>query len=453
MSASKNMLMKQFRGLSVLNSKRTLTNIFLVANALVWYATILFALQDAVGAVGESSFFGWTGQAFIWTVHFSGLIVAALVGASVTRKIDQKRLLIAWIALSVVSSLGLSFLYSGNFVVLSFLGLILGVSLGFGMPACMSYYSDSEPVENRGRIGGITMLISGVGIFAFAVAPLTDPFTFGIALAAWRLLGLIVFYVAKSSMVFEQKRVEASFGSIISKQSFLSYYTPWIMFSFVNFLVPLQPNLVGETANNVLLIQTVFLAVFAVLGGFFLDSIGRKRTAIVGFIMLGLSSAALGFSSSVASLYFSAVFEGTAWGLLLVLFLLTLWGDLSYGVSTSKYYALGVTPFFISKVIELIFGNYITGLVPSTALFSFTAFFLFLAVLPLFYAEETLPERITQKRQLESYVAKALEKVNQKTKKDEKKETTNDENNEKTEETNQDLSEDEEARKLAEKYY
>jgi MFS family permease len=447
------MLMKQFRGLSVLKSKRTLTNVFLVANALVWYATILFALQDAVGAVGENSFFDWTGQALIWTVHFSGLIVAALVGSSVTRKIDQRRLLVAWIALSVISSLGLSFLYIENFVILSVLGLLLGVSLGFGMPACMSYYSDSEPVENRGRVGGITMLISGVGIFAFAVAPLTDPLTFGIVLAAWRLLGLVVFLAVKSSVTVEQKRVEASFGSIVSKQSFLSYYAPWIMFSFVNFLVPLQPNLVGETASNVLLIQTVFLAVFAVLGGFFLDSIGRKRTAIVGFIMLGLSSAALGFSSSVASLYFSAVFEGTAWGLLLVLFLLTLWGDLSYGVSTSKYYALGVTPFFISKVIELIFGNYITGLVPSTALFSFTAFFLFLAVLPLFYAEETLPERITQKRQLESYVAKALEKVNQKTKKDEKKDTTNDENNEKTEEASQDLSEDEEARKLAEKYY
>lgn len=298
------------------------------------------------------------------------------------------------------------------------------------------------------------MLISGVGIFAFAIAPLSDALIFGIALAIWRLFSLVIVLAAKPSARIEQKRSDTSFKSIVSKQSFLAYYAPWLMFSFVNFLVPLQPTLVGETVDYVLLIQTVFLGVFAVLGGFFLDSIGRKRIAIVGFIMLGLSSAALGVSASAASLYFSAVFEGTAWGLLLVLFLLTLWGDLSYGISTSKYYALGVMPFFFSKFIELIFGNYITTHLPPTALFSFTAFFLFLAVLPLFYAEETLPERITQKRQLDSYVAKALEKVQQGAEKNEKKDSMTDDQDEiKPEETTQEPVEDEEARKLAEKYY
>jgi MFS family permease len=355
MASRKIMVKKRLYSLSILKSKRTLTNIILVANALVWYATILFALQDAVGGVGEKSPFDWTGQILIWTAHFSGLIISALIGASLTKKIDQRRFLIAWIALSVISSLGLSALNSANVIILSFLALFLGISLGLGMPACMSYYSDSELVENRGRIGGITMLISGVGIFAFAIAPLSDALIFGIALAIWRLFSLVIVLAAKPSARIEQKRSDTSFKSIVSKQSFLAYYAPWLMFSFVNFLVPLQPTLVGETVDYVLLIQTVFLGVFAVLGGFFLDSIGRKRIAIVGFIMLGLSSAALGVSASAASLYFSAVFEGTAWGLLLVLFLLTLWGDLSYGISTSKYYALGVMPFFFSKFIELHF--------------------------------------------------------------------------------------------------
>jgi hypothetical protein len=74
--------------------------------------------------------------------------------------------------------------------------------------------------------------------------------------------------------------------------------------------------------------------------------------------------------------------------------------------------------------------------------------------LPLFYAEETLPERITQKRQLDSYVAKALEKVQQGAEKNEKKDSMTDDQDEiKPEETTQEPVEDEEARKLAEKYY
>lgn len=88
-------------------------------------------------------------------------------------------------------------------------------------------------------------------------------------------------------------------------------------------------------------------------------------------------------------------------------FILTLWSDLSYSSASDRYYALGVLPFFASRFLELTIGPYILENIKGSALFSFTAFFLFLAVLPLVYAPETLPEKITQKRQLESYVDKA----------------------------------------------
>jgi MFS-type transporter involved in bile tolerance (Atg22 family) len=86
------------------------------------------------------------------------------------------------------------------------------------------------------------------------------------------------------------------------------------------------------------------------------------------------------------------------------------------------------------------------------AIFPFAALFLFVAVLPLFYATETLPERITQKRQMQSYVTKALEKVNQEGKKSQRKSFYNEEN-EKVKEETKETSQDEEAGKLAEKYY
>jgi len=221
------------------------------------------------------------------------------------------------------------------------------------------------------------------------------------------------------------------------------------MFSLVNYLgVPFQPN-PNVSASNLLLIQIGFMGAFAVVGGFFLDSVGRKRVAIAGFAMLGIGTAVRSLSSDVLSLLFNAVIDGIAWGFLLVLFILTLWSDLSYSSASDKYYALGVLPFFASMLLEFTVGQYVVDHFEASALFSFTAFFLFLAVLPLVYAPETLPEKITQKRQLESYIEKAKKEAAKAQKKEENKQSENENSKEKSEET----PEDAEARKLAEKYY
>ena len=47
------------------------------------------------------------------------------------------------------------------------------------------------------------------------------------------------------------------------------------------------------------------------------------------------------------------------------------------------------------------------GDVSKAAVFSFASFFLFLAVLPLMYAPETLPEKNIRDRELKIYVEKA----------------------------------------------
>ena len=64
-------------------------------------------------------------------------------------------------------------------------------------------------------------------------------------------------------------------------------------------------------------------------------------------------------------------------------------------------------PFFISKYLQLILGNYVTSGILPEALFSFIAFFLFLAVLPLVYAPETLPAKTMKDRELKNYIEKA----------------------------------------------
>jgi len=444
------MLKSQYQWASSFGSKVAATNVILVANALVWYASILVVLENNLGMVGAKSWLDQSSQVVVWSLHFALLIFSALVGAKIARRIDRMKFLTVWMALNVISSLTIFGLGYTNFIVTAALVSFYAVSFGLGMPICMSLFSDSIPVENRGRTSGIIMLISGIGILAFADAPLNF-FDIGIALSIWRLCSLVIFLAVRPSLKVEPKKAPASFKNVLGQRSFIAYYIPWVLFSCVNFLVPLTPT---QPTHATLLIQTIFLAIFSVVGGFLLDSVGRKRIAITGFIMLGLAAAANGFGQPTPlSIYFSSIFEGAAWGLLLVLFILTLWSDLSGYLPSEKYYAVGVAPFFASMLIGVTFGNWIILKLSNTPLFTFAAFFLFVAVLPLFYETENLPEVVIKGRDIKSYTEKAIKKAQEETRKgiakSEIKKTNDNDEGKKDDEGDKY----EEARKLAEKYY
>lgn len=462
------MLNRQYLWKTTFGSKIAVTNIVLVANAIVWYASILMVLENSLLTVGEKSWLDPNSQIAIWGLHFAGLILSAFIGAKISGRIDRTKFLILWMILNTASSLALFGLNYTNFTIAAVLVSLFGISFGLGMPMCMSYFSDSVPVENRGRASGAIMLISGIGIFAFAAAPL-NLFELGILLSMWRLSILVIFLAAKSSLRVEPKKGTISFKNVLNQRSFLTYYVPWVLFSFVNFLVPLQPTVGFEPSETTFLIQIFCIGIFAVAGGFLLDSIGRKRIAITGFVMLGLSAAARGLdATSAPSLFFSAILEGSAWGLLFVLFIFTLWGDLSYSLPSDKYYVVGVTPFFISMLIGVTFGNQIANSLPATSLFPFAAFFLFIAVLPLFYSPETLPDKIIKGRELKSYLEKAQKFAQKETEKNQRNETKKDQEKDEDEaekecendgeeqdyvefEVGQEVME--KAQELAEKYY
>jgi hypothetical protein len=63
-------------------------------------------------------------------------------------------------------------------------------------------------------------------------------------------------------------------------------------------------------------------------------------------------------------------------------------------------------PFLLSNLISALVRPFVE-VVPITASFSLASFFLFLAILPLLYAPETLPEKVMKNRELKSYIEKA----------------------------------------------
>jgi MFS family permease len=440
-----------------------LRNIMLVVNPLIWYSAIIFFLQNTFSQLSSNGTLTGNNEILVWCLHFLGIISAALVGSFLTKKFDKNRFLISWMALGTISSITL-FAISPTTSIAS-LGLIvflLGVSLGIGMPACMEYYTDNIGIEKRGRTSGIVMLLSGIGVFVMYLIWPISAIALGIILALWRLTSILIFYSSKELKITNLSKSEfPSFKRVISQQSFILYFIPWVMFSLVNYFSgSVQIHILGtSTFTAVSTIQSIMIAIFAAIGGFLLDSVGRKRIAISGFILLGVDYATLGlYPTNTLANYFSASIDGVAWGFLLVLFVVTIWGDLSQNTKSAKYYAIGVSPFFISKLLEVTVGgslaNFVLSVAGQNGLFSFLAFFLFVAVLPLIYAPETLPEKIMKDRELKGYVEKALKQAQKETGKNQRKDSAKTEKGKKTgKEEPEEPPGYEEARKLAEKYY
>jgi MFS family permease len=236
------------------------------------------------------------------------------------------------------------------------------------------------------------------------------------------------------------------------------------MFSLVNDLAAkiVENNFMHFAVlnGNYVLIENVLAGGCAIAFGFLADKKGRKRLALIGFALLGMAYASLSLSGDYFVAWFYVLADGIAWGAFTMLFIMTLWGDIAQEKNGEKYYLFGVLPYLISTFAGSSLGALISNSVSQgPTVFSFASFFLFAATLPLFYAPETLSDRIIKDIDLNSYVSKALEKVNKEKLKNQKNPTpTNQQNSEKEnielqiapKDNNEDY---EKAKQLAEKYY
>jgi hypothetical protein len=87
-------------------------------------------------------------------------------------------------------------------------------------------------------------------------------------------------------------------------------------------------------------------------------------------------------------------------------FFMTLWGDLAGNNQKERYYLLGGLPYLLTAFLSVIVTPFV-AIIPASTAFSLASFFLFVAVLPLMYAPETLSEKRIKDMELKSYLEKA----------------------------------------------
>ena len=97
-----------------------------------------------------------------------------------------------------------------------------------------------------------------------------------------------------------------------------------------------------------------------------------------------------------------------------MIFVFTIWGDIAEGRKSEKIYAWDSCLIYFSTFIRYSLG----GTTISSTLFNdlarfslFSVSFLFVAVLPLVFAPETLSEQTIKNNELKNYVDKAQKKV------------------------------------------
>jgi MFS family permease len=306
-------------------------------------------------------------------------------------------------------SLSLGFMpIISSYVYLYVVSFLFGVSLGLGFPLCLAYFADYN-VENIGKRAGITFFVSGFGILIAGLATILLPFVVSIAIfTIWRMLGCVLFIFMRPK---ERKKTgsNVTFKFILEQRSFILYFIPWIMYCIINFFeASLLKGFFGPDFSYFVPVAEFGIGgVVAVASGYLADLIGRKLVIAFGYVMLGIGYAFLGlFPSNMLSWYLYVVVDGISGGIFALTFFIVMWGELAEERSKAKYYLLGEMPYLVFGYLGIIVKPYI-GVIPVSSAFSLAALFLFLAVLPLMYAPETLPEKQIKERELKGYIDKA----------------------------------------------
>ena len=386
--------------------KEFLAVFIVVTNAFVWYTLVYMFIIDTVYKLNITNIEVLT----IFAFHYLGIICSAILGRVLLLKfIDRSSFLVFWMFLGVCSSLLLIIFEVCMPFSALIVSLILGISIGIGFPSVLAYFADFIAVENRGRVGGIIWVTAGIGTLLLAVFSFEfNPSVTITILTVWRAIGLVIFFFIRQKQIPNLK-MHYSYFSILTDKHLSLYLLPWIMFCLINWIeTPIVENLFGEEFFSfITFIEFALSGIFALVGGFFADKIGRKRVIMTGFVMLGLEYAILSFLPEfLFSWYLYVIFDGITWGMFAVTFFIVLWGDLAENMTKEKYYVVGGLPYLLSSFLQILVKPYVK-FIPTEAAFSLASFFLFLAVIPLMFAPETLPEKKMKERELKKYVEKA----------------------------------------------
>ena len=398
---------KKFSAILLLNS-----------GTLAWFFLLLRYFPALSEAITLNPSWSNIGPAIL----FGSAIFWSIVGSFIGGKVNRRNLLIFSIALGLFSTILVALFQETVSVTIS--GFLMGMSFGLGLPSSMALIADCTVVEERARVSGTIVLLTFVLAFAAMVALRMlnlEQNVLGIVLllALFRSAGFLACAIDKCQGQ-EQTATEKTHLSSSAYRQLALYLLPWVMFAIISSLawnlIPVD-EFAEEVATGTMY-RYVFIAVFSLVSGAIADRYGRKQPIFIGLVVLGISFALLGFFGiTETNVIIYLALSGVAWGSFFVLFL-AVPGDLSGVGSREKFYGLGyILPIAVMLGFSLIPGESIlVGQSASLVAQIFSAV-LFLSIIPILRAKETLPETKRRDRELGEHLKK-VGKIIQETKED-----------------------------------
>jgi MFS family permease len=400
--------------------RKFLTIMFLFSSSFAWFLSFYNRFDDIFTSFIPSQFWLNIGTLFF----LFSVIISGLIGSFLVDKIGRKNLLFWSTVIGVLSSGSLLFINGSSFAFLAI--ILIGSSFGFIMPSVQSFLSESTIPEERGRVSGFIVL----SIFLFSLVAtiisnfLGDANSRGIlsVTIGLKLTGFLPFLLGS----VEKKPNESKpWSEILKHKDFEIYLLAYILFNVCSGLVsfiwhdrPLGPGF--STANeSAILIRYVGIAIIAIVTGFLADKIGRKKPVILGIVLLGVAYAFVGIGSKLTpeTYFLQMVISGFAWGILIVVYNV-IPGDLAFLGSEEKFYTMGLLiPFVLYTAINGAGRFFIYNLkldISSTIL----SIALFLSVIPILYAKETLSQTKIKEIKFRDYTKKVSKVVRETEEKD-----------------------------------
>jgi MFS family permease len=376
--------------------------ILLNSGTLAWF----FLIQYNISAILANS-----SSNLLWGINdallFYGFAaISAILSSLIKERICNRIFLLFWISLGIFSTILLPlFSYS---IFFPFLTILMGISLGLGLPSSMTFIADCTVVEERARVSGTTIFLTFV--MTIFVMMINGIFEFDLS-----LLILVIAFVRATSLLAllfdkfdgKNKEIDESGLSELDYKDFIYYVIPWLMFILIAMLawnmIPHEDYISAVSTGQIL--RFICIAVFSLISGFAADSLGRKQSIIFGLIVFGISFTILGFSITELNIIVYLTGSGIAWGSFFSIYL-AIPGDLSTSGQNKKFYALiTVLPLILLGSVPFIPGlsDFTRYSVSYSHIFSFI---LLLSIIPVYRAKETLPDIKIREKRLKDYMEK-----------------------------------------------
>lgn len=388
--------------------RKLLSVTVLVSSTLAWFFVFYYYFNDIFVTFTNDLF--WVSLSNVLFLVF--IAVSAIVGSMIAEKVDRRKFLVTWTLLGILTTTLLLFFHGAAFSVIS--SILLGISFGLGLPSSWSYLADSTTVEERARVSGIVILTT----FILVIMAVIAGSALGIGLAGIIIVCITIKIAGSLSFFLDschREKTEAKpWREILGYRDFTFYLLAYILFNAANGLVTVVWNQIQLTPDYSWAFEAgtalhyVGVGAFALIAGLTADRIGRKKPIIVALVLLGVGYAFVGLATSPPTLFIHMLISGFAWGFLMVVYL-AVPGDLSFAGSRERFYALGaVIPIIIYAGFTGV-ASLLSVINPPISLPYFSSILsivLFVSVLPVLYASETLPDAKVRARKFKEYAEK-----------------------------------------------